>query len=100
MDRRLPRRNARDARVNGKGSHPMSANPAVVIAETFSSNVTDIREYRYQPGQTKQAIFAIGNVYYTVSSGEPKDKEYAWEKAPDQWSAERHGTVLWVAKSE
>ena len=74
--------------------------PATVIAETFSCDVADIRDYRYQPGHTRQAIYAIGNSYFGVSSTTPKDEEYAWTKALDQWSAQRHGTILWRADAE
>lgn len=74
--------------------------PATVIAETFSLDVADVREYRYQPGQTKQAIYAIGERYFTVSATPPKDKEYSWKQASDQWSAQRHNTILWEAGTE
>jgi hypothetical protein len=73
---------------------------ATVIAETFGCDVREMKEYRYQSTRTKQAIYAIGAKYFTVSSDQPKDKDFAWQLNKDQWSAQRHGTQLWVAETE
>ncbi len=73
------------------------AGPAAIIAATFGWDVSEARERRYQDTRTKQPIYATGNEYYTVSKKTPKDTEYAWRKAKDQFFAEQSGTILWVA---
>ncbi len=71
---------------------------AKIIAETFGWDISEARECRYQPGRTKQPLYAVGNTYYCVSKSLPKDDVGApWEKNRDQFFAERAGTVMWKA---
>ena len=35
-----------------------------IIAATFGLDSKDVEEYRYQPGRTQQAIYAMSNYYF------------------------------------
>jgi hypothetical protein len=72
--------------------------PTAVIAATFSWDGETMREYRYQPGRTKRAIYAIGDCYYAVGKTKPTDDVGSeWRTHPDQTFAKKAGTVLWYA---
>jgi hypothetical protein len=69
-----------------------------VLAETFGWDIAEIRDYRYQ--RNVPAVYAIGELYYCVSSTKPKagrDGSFNWVKYTDQFFAERANTVVWVA---
>lgn len=69
----------------------------MIIAETLGWDIRELSEYRYQPGRTKQSLYAIGQQYFAVSPKLPKDKDYAWMLHADQFSASKQNTKLWVA---
>lgn len=67
-----------------------------LLAATFGMDVAEIRDYRYQPGKYKKAIYAIGNDYFCVSRTKPKEPEgIIWSKHNDQFFTEPKNTVLW-----
>lgn len=75
-----------------------------VIAATFGWDIGEVSDYRYQPGHTKQAIYAVGEHYFAVGKKKPTDLteygEVEWELNPDQYWAEQKGTKLWRTKEE
>lgn len=75
-----------------------------VIAATFGWDIGEVSDYRYQPGHTKQAIYAMGEHYFAVGKKKPTDLteygEVEWELHPDQFWAEQKGTKLWRTKEE
>ena len=50
----------------------------------WSCDVSDVSEHRYQPGRTKQAIYAFDNGYYAYGAVMPKDIGDGWVKHSDQ----------------
>ena len=68
------------------------------IASAAGLCYEELEEYRYCPGDTSRAVYCIGDEYYCAGKSHPKDlMGMKWEKAPDQWEAERKKTVVWVA---
>lgn len=71
-----------------------------IIAATFCTDCAGFEDYRYQPTRTARAIYAIGDSYFAVGKRPPKDVVgESWQKWPDQFWAEKYGTVLWVSHS-
>jgi len=70
------------------------------IASAIGLCYEELEEYRYFPGNTSRAVYAVGNDYYCAGKSHPKDLlGMKWEKAPDQWEAERKNTVVWIANT-
>jgi hypothetical protein len=70
-----------------------------VIAHTLEIDPVELRDYRYQPSQTRRAIYGIGERYYALGKRPPTDlvgRGAVWERHSDQFFAERANTVLWV----
>ncbi len=73
----------------------------LAIAGAVGFDVADLEEYRYCPRDTSRAVYSIGEEYYCAGKSHPKDLlGLKWDKASDQWEAERKNTVVWVAKGE
>lgn len=73
----------------------MNANQ--VLAATFSWDVSEAKECRYQDTRTKCPIYSVGDKYYAVSKTEPKDKVGGpWRQHNDQYFAGKKNTVVWV----
>jgi hypothetical protein len=71
-----------------------------IIAATFGLDSNDVEEYRYQSTRTRQAIYAIGNYYFTCGKRRPKDEVGAeWQMDKDQFWATQNKTVLWSSKT-
>lgn len=68
-----------------------------VIATTLGMDYDELKEYRYQPGHTNRAIYAVGDYYYTTGKRKPKD-DYAWQEHRDQFWAKQKNTILWIGK--
>lgn len=66
------------------------------IAATLGIDLSEMRDYRYQPSRSSVAIYAIGDNYYCARTSAPDDGRN-WEKYKDQFWAERHKTILWVS---
>lgn len=77
---------------------------ANIIASTFLMDLGEMSEYRYQPTRyTSPAVYCFGdNTYYAASAAKPKHRGLGgeWERHPDQFWAERAGSVLWFVRSE
>jgi hypothetical protein len=76
------------------------ARTAAIIASTFGWDIAEVRESRYQDTRTKQPLFVLDGRYYTTSKDAPKDKEYDWKQATDQFWAKQSDTILWVADTQ
>lgn len=72
---------------------------AMQIAEHFSCDVADIREYDYQPGLWTRKVYAgmDGNKYWSAGGDKPprhrEGGEIVWTKVPSNWPGNGH---LWV----
>jgi len=70
-----------------------------IIAATFGLDSRDVEEYRYQPGRTQQAIYAISDYYFACGKRKPKDEVGdEWQRVKDQFWAAQNNTVLWASK--
>jgi hypothetical protein len=72
---------------------------AAVLAQTWGWDISDAREYEYQPGHTgKERIFSIGMDYFCVQNAKPQwcPEELAWVPYSDQEIAKAHSTTIWV----
>ncbi len=71
---------------------------ASVIAATMSTDVRDVSDTRYQARDYRSpAVYAIGNRYFAAYATMPRHAVGRnWERHPDQFFAQRAGTVLWV----
>jgi len=72
-----------------------------VIANTLEIDPVELRDYRYQQGRTRRAIYGIGDRWFAVGKTAPTDLvdrgAAAWVPHADQFFARRAGTVLWVS---
>lgn len=67
----------------------------------IQANMTELREYRYQPTRTAIPVYAVGDMYYCTSQTNPGNLcGMKWEKMSDQFFAEMAKTVCWQAKVE
>lgn len=75
-----------------------------IIAETFLMDPSEMESYRYQSTRyTSPAVYTFGdNTYYAASATKPTHRGLGgeWERHPDQFWAERAGSVLWFVRSE
>lgn len=73
------------------------------LAGTVGIDTSELSEYRYHAGRTPVAVYAIGDSYFACGKSAPKFSgalaELVWEKHPDQFWAERAGTIVWRAAS-
>ena len=74
---------------------------AIQIAEHFGSDVEDIRDYDYQPGQWNRKVYAgfDGNRYWSANGKTPpKHKEGAdlrWKQVPSNYP---NNPPLWIGE--
>lgn len=77
---------------------------AMQIAEHFSCDVADIREYDYQPGTYAPKVYCgmDGNNYWSAGPRPPRATRYdscplVWVRVESHW---RGNGPLWVAKGD
>ncbi len=69
-----------------------------IIASTFGDDISEWKDSRYQ-WTTNPIVYENGGHYYAVKKTIPKHEVGSgWEKHPDQFWAEKAGTILWVSK--
>lgn len=87
----------------------MSNKKAVeVVANTLSvcldSTRQFITEYAYHYGRFNKVVFNFGGAEYFCVGKTPAKNEFPynfkWEKHKDQFWAEKHDTILWVASGD
>jgi hypothetical protein len=72
-----------------------------IIAATFGIDQAEMENYRYQPTRTKQAIFTMGEHYFSCGKRKPtEDVGGEWCIDMDQFWANENSTILWSAKSK
>jgi len=70
-----------------------------IIASTFGIDQAEIDGYRYQSTRTKQAIYSIGEYYFSCGKRKPTDEVgHEWCIDIDQFWAKQNKTILWSAK--
>jgi hypothetical protein len=62
-----------------------------IIAATYCCDVSDVGDHY----QRERGVYVMGDNYLTCSPTRPTDGR-EWMQHPDQFWAERSGTVLWV----
>jgi len=71
-----------------------------IIAATFGMDQSEIESYRYQSTRTKQAIYSIGEYYFSCGKRKPtEDVGGEWCMDRDQFWANENNTILWSSKS-
>jgi hypothetical protein len=69
------------------------------LASTIGLEISELKEYEYQHGRTARSIYAVGDWYFCAGMKPPREPDMKWERHPDQFWAERAGTVVWQAHS-
>lgn len=69
-----------------------------VVSNTWGWEIGETEEHRYQPRRGEKIhIYSKESDYYTTSNSQPTWSGLKWERHPDQFWAEKFGTVLWIA---
>lgn len=73
------------------------------LAYTLGIDPAELSDYRYHAGRTPFAVYAIGETYLCSRSTPPQFGPHiplgmlVWARHPDQFWAEKAGTVIWTA---
>lgn len=70
------------------------------MAGTLRLAIDELDDYEYQPGRESRKIYAVGDYYYCLGKKPPGDTDLKWERHPDQFWAERAGTVAWRTRRD
>lgn len=78
----------------------MKSNEA--LAMHLGWDVSELKDYRYQPGRTSKAVYAIGNDYMCATKGKDKPAthegiDFQWKEVPDN-HLNPLGFKIWLAK--
>lgn len=75
------------------------AHARTALAATLGLNTRELSNYSYQPGRFRPALYCVGGSFWAVGKTKPTaDVGHPWEKARDQFWAEKAGTVVWESK--
>ena len=87
--------------VPSNPSQPKRISSRTALAGTLGVDTTDLEDMRYKPTRTACAIYATETHYYAAHKAMPKDQVgKEWKRHPDQFWAEKAGTVIWVCEAE
>lgn len=69
------------------------------LAATLGMDSRELSEYRYKDTRTTRAIYCAGGAFWATGKTAPADDVgEKWVKAPEQFWAEKAGTIVWMAK--
>ena len=77
---------------------------ALVLAETFNFDFSEIKDYQYQAGRSDRPIYTVGDNYYCAGRIGAKpakhwSREFKWVRYASVFANEV-GWQVWEAKSE
>jgi len=80
---------------------PKKRQAATVVAETIGWDVSEVREYQYQPSRlSSPAVFAIGDRYFAVHPTKPRhDLGGEWREHDDQFFTRGTERKVWVLEA-
>ena len=77
------------------------------LANTVEMSPSELSDYRYHETRLTPCVYTFGNTYVCASKRQPTFRgDYenlnflAWQHHPDQFWAEKAGTVIWFAESQ
>ena len=69
------------------------------LAATLGLDSRELSDYAYKPGRFDRAVYLVGGWYWAVGPVPPKVIfDNPWEAAPDQFWAQKAGTLVWRSK--